>query len=420
MLKNEKRPGYKKTKVGWIPDDWKCVPLGQVFKQRTARGKQGVPVFSVTQDRGMVLRTTLDRKTGNDVSADKSLLVEPGDVAYNMMRMWQGAVAVCEERCVISPAYVVCRPNAGQVDSNFMFSYFKSKAGMHKLFAYSYGVTADRLRLYYEDFSRVPAPLPSIPEQIAITKVLECWGKAIETLELMIGKKKHIKHGLTQKLLSEQTRMPGFSKPRRTVRLREIAKLSAGGTPSTTHSEYWGGNIPWMCSGDLNLRRVFSVKGRITEIGLKNSSTKYVPKHSVLIGLAGQGKTRGTVAINEIELCTNQSVASIMPDVNKAYYKYLYVNLDSRYEELRRLSAGDGGRGGLNLSLLGNLPIILPPHRRTTRHRRSTDCGGCGDRGVGAKTGVIQKPEALSAQQPRDRHHPAAAFLQGRPQGRSS
>ena len=70
----------------------------------------------------MVLRATLDRKTGNDVSADKSLLVEPGDVAYNMMRMWQGAVAVCEERCVISPAYVVCRPNAGQADSNFMFS----------------------------------------------------------------------------------------------------------------------------------------------------------------------------------------------------------------------------------------------------------------------------------------------------------
>ena len=50
-----------------------------------------------------------------------------------------------------------------------------------------------------------------------------------------------------------------------------------------------------------------------------------------------------------------------MPDVRKAYYKYLYVNLDSRYEELRRLSAGDGGRGGLNLSLLGDLPIILPP-----------------------------------------------------------
>jgi len=98
------------------------VPLGQVFKKRTARGKRGVPVFSVTQDHGMVLRATLDRKTGNDVSADKSLLVEPGDVAYNMMRMWQGAVAVCEERCVISPAYVVCRPNAGQADSNFMFS----------------------------------------------------------------------------------------------------------------------------------------------------------------------------------------------------------------------------------------------------------------------------------------------------------
>ena len=61
MPNNENRAGYKKTKVGWIPKDWECVPLGKVFKKRTARGTQGVPVYSVTQDRGMVLRATLGR-----------------------------------------------------------------------------------------------------------------------------------------------------------------------------------------------------------------------------------------------------------------------------------------------------------------------------------------------------------------------
>jgi type I restriction enzyme S subunit len=144
------------------------------------------------------------------------------------------------------------------------------------------------------------------------------------------------------------------------VKLGDICDIAAGGTPSTKRSEYWGGKIPWMRSGDLNLRTVNAVEGRITQAGLDSSSTWWVPKHSVLIGLAGQGKTRGTVAVNNIELTTNQSVAAFLPN-NQLFYKYLYYNLDSRYEELRQMSAGDGGRGGLNLSLLGALRVDLPP-----------------------------------------------------------
>ena len=74
-------------------------------------------------------------------------------------------------------------------------------------------------------------------------------------------------------------------------------------------------------------------------------------KYCILIGLAGQGKTRGTVAMNMIELCMNQSIAAIFP--SKDFYEdYLYHNLDFRYDELRQLSTGDGGRGGLNLNII--------------------------------------------------------------------
>jgi type I restriction enzyme S subunit len=277
---------------------------------------------------------------------------------------WEQAVAVLSENergFIASHRFPMFQGRKNQASEAYYLLFFKTRRGKEQLTIASPGGAGRNKTLGQADLDVLPVPCPPFPEQIAIAEMLACWDKAIQTLELKIGKKRLVKQGLTRKLLSGQTRMPGFSKPRKTVRLKEIAKLSAGGTPSTTHSEYWGGNIPWMCSGDLNLRRVFSVEGRITEIGLKNSSTKFVPKHSVLIGLAGQGKTRGTVAINEIELCTNQSVASITPDVKKAFYEYLYVNLDSRYEELRRLSAGDGGRGGLNLSLLGDLSIVLPP-----------------------------------------------------------
>lgn len=115
-----------------------------------------------------------------------------------------------------------------------------------------------------------------------------------------------------------------------------------------------------MSSGELHLKQVYAVADYITDEGLVNSSTKYVPKNSVLVGLAGQGKTRGTVAINRIELCTNQSIAAIFPSENHST-DFLFYNLGNRYEELRSLSTGDGGRGGLNLTIIRKVHIVLPP-----------------------------------------------------------
>ena len=143
-------------------------------------------------------------------------------------------------------------------------------------------------------------------------------------------------------------------------KISKFTQTTAGGTPSTQKNEYWNGDIKWMNSGELNLKKVFNVENKITELGLKNSSTKLIPVKCILIGLAGQGKTRGTVAMNMVELCTNQSIAAIYPN-DSFISEFLYYNLDNRYAELRRLSTGDGGRGGLNLKLINSLKIPLPP-----------------------------------------------------------
>lgn len=142
-------------------------------------------------------------------------------------------------------------------------------------------------------------------------------------------------------------------------KIGDFTDATAGGTPSTTHPEYWNGKILWMSSGELNNRRIYNVVGRITELGYNNSSTHMIPENCVLMGLAGQGKTRGTVAINYIKLCTNQSIAAIFPS-NEHNSEYLYQNLWSRYEELRELSSGDGGRGGLNLKIIKSFPCAFP------------------------------------------------------------
>ena len=136
--------------------------------------------------------------------------------------------------------------------------------------------------------------------------------------------------------------------------------IYAGATPETKVPEYWkNGTIPWLASGEIHKRRICQTEKSITEKGYLSSSTKMLPENCVLIALAGQGKTRGTVAVNKIPLCTNQSIAAIIP--NNCYYQYLYYFLDIRYNNLREISSGDGTRGGLNLNLISNYPVTLPP-----------------------------------------------------------
>lgn len=143
--------------------------------------------------------------------------------------------------------------------------------------------------------------------------------------------------------------------------LGDVCKLITGATPSKKLSSYWNdGTIPWMSSGEVSLKRVWSTEAKITQLAYDKTSTTLVPPHSIVIALAGQGKTRGKVAITEIELCTNQSLCSIVCS-NELDYKFLYYYLDGKYEELRSISNGDGSRGGLSLKILSPYKIPVPP-----------------------------------------------------------
>ena len=146
-----------------------------------------------------------------------------------------------------------------------------------------------------------------------------------------------------------------------TGRINDIGKCVAGATPSTIVKEYWeNGTIPWMSSGEVNKGRIFETDTKITELGYNNASTKLVPPKTVVLAMAGQGKTRGTAAMTEIELCTNQSICSIVNN-EKVNPEYLLYFLKMQYDELRSSSNGAEGRGGLNLKIIGNYPIMIPP-----------------------------------------------------------
>ena len=140
-------------------------------------------------------------------------------------------------------------------------------------------------------------------------------------------------------------------------KVSDVAKIIAGGTPSTKENSYWEPKeIPWLSSGEVHKKYITFTDDMISQIGMNNSSAKMVAKDSVLIALAGQGKTRGTVAINRIPLTTNQSIAAMTFNEN-FIPEFVFYNLENRYDELRRMSSGDGSRGGLNKQLVGDIEI---------------------------------------------------------------
>ena len=146
-----------------------------------------------------------------------------------------------------------------------------------------------------------------------------------------------------------------------TALIGDIAECYAGATPSTKVSAYWeNATIPWMSSGEVHNGRITSTEKKISQAGYDSCSTKMVPANSVVIALAGQGKTRGTVAITEIDLCTNQSLCCIIPN-SSIISDYLYYHLKLRYYEMRNLAGISEGRGGLNLKLIQGIRVLVPP-----------------------------------------------------------
>lgn len=210
--------------------------LGDLFRSRREPGETGLPVMSVTMNNGLVHRDTLDRKTNGELEAAEHLLIRKGDIAYNMMRMWQGASGLAEKDGIVSPAYVVAAPKEG-IDPFFASYWFKSARMIYLFWAYSYGITGDRLRLYYKDFAKIPVSVPPKPEQKRIGRVLVTMDRTIGKLEKLISAKRTLKKGLAQQLLTGQRRLPGFSKAWGMKRLGNLVTLHFSGIDKKTHAD---------------------------------------------------------------------------------------------------------------------------------------------------------------------------------------
>ena len=158
--------------LGDVPEHWEVRRNGQLFAQRNQTGFAELPILEVSLKTGVRVRefdNTIRKQVMSD--RDKYKRAAKGDIAYNMMRMWQGAVGVAPVDGLVSPAYVVARPLDG-VDVRYFSNLFRTSAYMSEVDNCSRGIVKDRNRLYWEDFKQIRSPYPPPDEQVRIADAI--------------------------------------------------------------------------------------------------------------------------------------------------------------------------------------------------------------------------------------------------------
>jgi len=278
---------------------------------------------------------------------------EAGDLLVSV-RAPIGAVNLANQKCCIGRGLAALRPYRDKCDA--MYLYYLIKAGKNKLNWLGTGSTFKAITRSSLLSFNVPDYCIAFQRKISgklwsVDKLIHQRNEQLKLFDLLIQSR------FIEMFGDSQSNPKGFSYKR----INEFAKCIAGATPSTKRKEYWSnGIIPWMSSGEVNYKRIWETEKRISQVGYDSCSTKMIPAHTVVIAMAGHGRTRGTVAVAEIPLCTNQSLCSIITD-GTVDTDYLFTYLQFQYNNLRNISNGSSGRGGLNIKLIGQFAVLVPP-----------------------------------------------------------
>ncbi len=167
---------------------------------------------------------------------------------------------------------------------------------------------------------------------------------------------------LEEFLLEHPPQEPGAGLPSGWLRTHVgvVGAVSNGSTPSRGVPEYWGGDIPWVSSGEVANRTINTTRESITSAGFENSSVRLLPAGTVLMAMIGEGKTRGQSALLAIPACINQNVAGVVPVPELVASRYLWYWFQRQYESNRNQGSGSGPKA-LNCDRVRRLEVHLPP-----------------------------------------------------------
>lgn len=183
------------------------VLLGDVFRERAEFGDASARLLSVTQNNGVIRHADAGRKDSSSADRSKYKRVFPGDIAYNTMRMWQGASGLVSEEGVVSPAYTVVVADVSRISPHFAAHLFKSERLKFEFERYSQGITSDTWNLKFPAFSRVSVPIPPLADQARMNDLLHEMHSEIALLDRELELLRTQKRGLMQKLLTGEVRV---------------------------------------------------------------------------------------------------------------------------------------------------------------------------------------------------------------------
>jgi len=196
-------------------------------------------------------------------------------------------------------------------------------------------------------------PIPSMLEQQKIVEQLDTFTSSIENLKEQIALRRKQYEYYRDQLLDLEGKEGVEMKT-----IQEICThICSGGTPSTSHKEYYEGVIPWLRTQEIDWKDIFDTEIKITEEAIANSSAKIIPANCIIVAM--YGATAAKVAINKIPLSTNQACCNLEIDSDQALYKFVYYWLCKEYLNLK--SMGEGSQNNINGKKVKDYPIPVPP-----------------------------------------------------------
>jgi type I restriction enzyme S subunit len=365
-IKNGEVPeGYKKTKVGIIPSDWKMIQIDKLVKRISNpvdvdKDKKYKQIGIRSHGKGIFYK---DEVSGLELGNKSVFWIEPECFIVNIVFAWELAVAKTTQKeigFIASHRFPMYKPIDGKLDIDYLTYFFKSNIGANLLQLASPGGAGRNKTLGQKEFSELMIPTSIIREQQKIAQILCTWDKGIQLKEQLIKQKKEQKRGLMQKLLTGGVRLPGFDGEWRELKVKDIAKIYLGLTYTPT---YVSKGIPFLSVKDINGGRInFDNVKYISENEYESSTSNSKPgKGDVLFGRVG---TLGNPIIitEDIEFCIFVSLGylKILNSNVLNYFIMHWMNSELFKKQVESKIAGSSQKN-LNTGWLKEFDFSLPP-----------------------------------------------------------
>jgi type I restriction enzyme S subunit len=385
-------PTMKDSGVRWlgeVPVGWEIRRNGRLFAERKETGFPDLPILEVSLKTGVRVRDfRLSQR--KQVMADRAKYKRAanGDIAYNMMRMWQGAVGVASTDGLVSPAYVVARPLPGTVPRYFAYLY-RISAYMGEVNNYSHGIVADRNRLYWAEFKQIPTPYPPPDEQSAIVRFLDHTDRRIrryiqakqKLIKLLEEQKQAIIHRAVTRGLDSNVRLKpsgvdwlgDVPEHWKVVPLKFLSRrVQNGATPITSEPAFYeNGTAPWYGPSSCGRREEVGTPVRyLTEAAFREGRARLILGPALLIVVIGA--TAGKMTLLTHEGSTNQQITSYELRTERVN-PYFILRQIRGAERWLRTTASTATIPILDATEVGRLPVAVPSRQKQEEIVRYTD-----------------------------------------------